>query len=573
MKKCYYILLIILCLLPVSVTACRNHSTESDTDFDTETVQTLTPEKTETDTASVPAALEEDEVTRNLHLLQNGDTKPLVGLSFGDVLDYDGYKISGWSYTESGTETRYRREDCAYGDVDLIFGGKGNGFSGLKILWGGNFCGIILGEDTMDTFTDVLGEPDTWEEESDSYETSRWAVWNFEDAVLSVRIKEGKVRAVKYLASGDIADAKETPETETDLWIDRMSGNGAAEVVYKWSACGTKNPDNGYAMYLPYDDDYDMSKVDAFVQNYLQEQGINKETPDGVSYNQNGDLFVEYYVDKEKGQYCFIVHLWAEYWLDYDNGISQYQDAVYCTTYTVHDDDKAGYVLREQNPVQNTNRERLYDRWGKRMIDVSYEYISQMPFPLITESWNFAAGLSSIPLIRNQKMWFYKEQAQFDTDGRFSSYIGKNDAEYTGEYFPYACRTVYDTDGRLKAIQEELQEEDIEREWGWWDDSIDYSGQIELAYYEDGTIKSVDYFRSSYTHGTTDSSGNIIYDQKGRMIYNDYYITHGDDASIYVYEEDADMPWCVLHWCSFAPGFEAAYLYLPSSDSRFPATG
>ncbi len=47
------------------------------------------------------------------------------------------------------------------------------------------------------------------------------------------------------------------------------------------------------------------------------------------------------------------------------------------------------------------------------------------------------------------------------------------------------------------------------------------------------------------------------------MIYNNYYITHGGDAGIYVYEEDSDMPWCVLHWCSFAPGFESGYLFLP----------
>ena len=197
------------------------------------------------------------------------------------------------------------------------------------------------------------------------------------------------------------------------------------------------------------------------------------------------------------------------------------------------------------------------------MADVSYEYISQMPFPLITESWNFTAGFSSIPLIRNQKMWFYKEQAQFDANGRFISYIGQNDTEYTREFFPYPCRTVYDTDDRLKAIQEELQEEDTEKDWGWWDDRIDYSGQIAFDYYEDGTIKSADYVRSSYTHGTTDSSGTIVYDKKGRMIYNDYYITHGNDAGIYLYEEDSDMPWCVLCWCSFAPGFETAYLFLP----------
>ena len=162
-------------------------------------------------------------------------------------------------------------------------------------------------------------------------------------------------------------------------------------------------------------------------------------------------------------------------------------------------------------------------------------------------------------------MWFYKEYAHFDADGSF--FIDNNNPKYPEEFFPYSCRTVYDTDGRLTAIQEERQEEDIEKEWGSRDGSVDYSGQIAFDYYEDGTIKSADYVRSSYTHGgTTDTRGNIVYDQKGRMIYNEYYVTHGGDASIYLYEENSDMPWCELCWCSYAPGFEAVYLFLPASE-------
>ena len=561
MKRHTQILLMILCLLSASLTACGEHGTKSDINDHAETPQAPAMEETEvlTDTTSVPSNLEADEVTRNLLAMQKGDTKSLVGLSFGDAMDYNGYKICGWS----DDKTWYRRNDCVYGDVKFVFGGKRNGFSGLELSWSGNFCGIILGEDTIDTFTDILGKPnDTWEEKISGDETSSWAVWNFENANLSVRIYEGKVCSVEYHASVEIADTKETPEEETDFRIDCRDKNGFAEQVYKWMSYGS-NPDHGYASYHPYDDDYDMSKVDTFVQDYLRGQGIDKEAPDGVSYNQNGDLFVEYYVDSDKGQYCFIVHLWGEYWLDYDNGVSQYQDAVYCTTYTLCDEDQAGYVLYEQDTTQTTNRERLYDIWGKKMADVSYEYISQMPFPLITESWNLTSGFSPISLLRNQKTWFYKERSQFDADGRFVAYIGSNGTEYTGEYFPYPCKIIYGKDDRIMAIQEELQEEDIERGWGYWDDSIDYSGQIAFTYYEDGTIKNVDYFRSSYTHGTGDSSGNIVYDQKGRMIYNDYYVTHGGDAGIYVYEEDSRMPWCELHWCSFVNGFEDAYLFLP----------
>lgn len=186
-----------------------------------------------------------------------------------------------------------------------------------------------------------------------------------------------------------------------------------------------------------------------------------------------------------------------------------------------------------------------------------------MPFPLVTESWNLNENFIPPVLIRNQKTWFYKEQAEFDEQGKFIAYRGSIDDERGGEYLYYPCRTKYDADGRLHAIQEEQQEYDIEEGWGWRDENIDYSGQIEFSYDKNGTIKHVDYLRSFYTHGTTDSSGVIEYDEKGRMIYNNYYITHGSDAGIFLYEKDSAMPWCVFHWCSYQRGFEGIYLFLP----------
>lgn len=575
----------VICLLSVVVSSCKKADTYTEMPEETETEkETLClEEQTEQDTENMFFEPEEDTTAQNLLCLKNADTRALVGLSFGDALDYDGYEMRRWSEDEV---CYYRQESCAYADVGLVFGGRGNGFSGLKQYWSGNFFGIILGEDTIDAFTDVLGEPDTWEEKASGRETALWAVWNFEDAMLSVRINEGKVRAIVYLANGTIADAQETPSDETDLGKDCQTVQACVEAVYNWSACRPdgglmelengqlgynwsafrSSSEEGYAMYSPYDDEYDAGKVEAFVQDYLLSQGIDKKTPDGTVHNQNGDLFVEYYVDKENAEYCFIVHLWGEYWLDYDNGISAYQDEVYCTTHTLKEEDIAGYVLCEQDTDRQTAQERLYDIWGKKVAEVSYEYIPEMPFPLVTQEWNFTAGFSPVPLIRNQKMWFYKEQAQFDVEEKFCAYANVANKESDGsEYFPYSCRTVYDTDGRLQAIQEELLEEDIENKWGWWDDSIDYSGQVAFDYDTDGIIKHAEYVRSSYTHGTTDSSGTIDYDENGRMIENDYYITHGGHTDIFLYEGDSTMPWCVLHWCSFEPGFENIYLFLPKS--------
>lgn len=51
------------------------------------------------------------------------------------------------------------------------------------------------------------------------------------------------------------------------------------------------------------------------------------------------------------------------------------------------------------------------------------------------------------------------------------------------------------------------------------------------------------------------------YDEKGRMILNDYYITHGGHTNIFVYKDDSDLPWACLNWCSYTPGFTNVYLF------------
>lgn len=73
----------------------------------------------------------------------------------------------------------------------------------------------------------------------------------------------------------------------------------------------------------------------------------------------------------------------------------------------------------------------------------------------------------------------------------------------------------------------------------------------------------MEYIRSPNRYGTFDSRGDIEYDEKGRMLSNEYYVTHGEHMDIYLYEEDSDMPWGVIRWCCSAPGFEDIYLFLP----------
>ena len=80
----------------------------------------------------------------------------------------------------------------------------------------------------------------------------------------------------------------------------------------------------------PHDDEYDVEKKEEALQGYLKVQGIDR-TDLEISYNQQGEPLIEYYVDDSIKQYCFILHLWGDYWEDYEKGISKYQDAILCS--------------------------------------------------------------------------------------------------------------------------------------------------------------------------------------------------------------------------------------------------
>lgn len=499
----------------------------------------------------------DDEETRNLLSLRDGDTQSLVGVSFGDVFDYDNYVDAG---SRDGARM-YHLKDGEAGGLYFLFNGKGNGFSGLiqfAAFTGGDFLGISVGEDSVEKIADVLGSPTALKSEKTYNGRENWAIWEFETASLSVRVKDGIIQTVEYLAKEDIADAPELPEEQTDLGRDRRETLGRVETIYNWSAYGSTS-EGSYAVCDPRDVDYDENTADEFIREYLLSQGIHKEEPDRISYDQNGDVLAECYVDEEKGEYCIILHIWGNWLVDFDAGTRRYLDALYCTAHTLDEEDIYGYMIYEEDASQGRRWERLYDNNRKKMAEVIYEYISETPFPMVLASWNLDAFHPKL-LIRNQKTWFFKGAAIFDKAGRFTAYDGGVDQ---GEYLPDSCRTIYDEEGRLTAIQEELQEEDKEEGWGWWDESVDYSGQIEIWYRDDGTVSNMEYIRSPNRYGTFDSRGDIEYDEKGRMLSNEYYVTHGEHMDIYLYEEDSDMPWGVIRWCCSAPGFEDIYLFLP----------
>lgn len=527
-------------------------------------------EQEEADVADVEQAAEplenparRDPKNAKLLCLESGDMKTLLGISFGDRIDYTRFECSGWGrFGPLYCEIDAREGSRAY----FFFQGKGHGFGGFEVTnMNLGFLGLDQREDKLVRLTDLFGNPDDFEI-NDSIMT---ATWDFDMASLNVVIRNKYISSVEYLAADGVADGVEIPWEQTGLGMDLQGDYDYLENIYQWEATCGSDANDTEASYHPYDDDYDTGYVGIFVEEYLKKQGIRKTEPDGTVYNRRREPLVEYYIEEPENKYCFVVHLWGDYWLDYEAGTSEYRDAVYCTTHVLEESDQTGTLLYNIDEENGITRERLYDTEGMRKADVSYTNMVGAPISLITDYWYIDTGYDAGRgvLCRSQKFWFDEKQAEFDESGRFVRYQGICETDENGDgnlpqggmtiydgYFDHPCTCSYDEKGRLKIIEEDLLPEDEEYE-------RENSGQVEFQYDENGVLKESEYNLSSWTHGTSDSSGTIEYDEKGRMILNNYYITHGGHKDIFLYKDDSDLPWACLNWCSYAPGFTNVYLF------------
>lgn len=507
-----------------------------------------------------------DPKNAKLLCLESGDMETLLGLSFGERIDFTRFVCSGSGrfgplYCEIDAQEGSR----AY----FFFQGKGHGFGGFEV-WNMElgFLGLVQNKDKLERLVDLFGEPDETGVYSkvDSIDT---AIWHFEKASLEVHIRNGYINSAEYVAADGVADGVEIPWEQTELAKDSQENYDDLEKIYQWEAICNSDANDTEASYHPNDDDYDVGYVGTFVEEYLKKQGIRKTEPDGTVFNRRGKPLVEYYIEEAENKYCFIVHLWGDYWLDYEAGTSEYRDAVYCTTHVLEESDQTGTLLYNIDEENGITRERLYDTEGMRKADVSYENMIGAPFSLITDYWHIDTGYDAgiDVLCRSQKFGFDEKQTEFDESDRFLRYQGNCETDENGDcnlssggmtvyggYFDHPCTCSYDEKGRLKTIEEELLTEDEEYE-------RENSGWAEFQYDENGFLTESEYGLSHWTHGTYDSGGTIEYDEKGRMIRNDYYVTHGGHTDVFLYDEDSNLPWACFNWCSFAPGFTNVYLF------------
>lgn len=70
--------------------------------------------------------------------------------------------------------------------------------------------------------------------------------------------------------------------------------------------------------------------------------------------------------------------------------------------------------------------------------------------------------------------------------------------------------------------------------------------KVDYIYRDDGTLFYRKYWHTTYLYMTKDHILRSYYDEKERVVFEDGYITSGDQEYYYIYEGDSDVPICKL---------------------------
>ncbi|MDF2542841.1 MAG: hypothetical protein K0S47_2559 [Herbinix sp.] len=287
-------------------------------------------------------------------------------------------------------------------------------------------------------------------------------------------------------------------------------------------------------IYLGYN--MDEKDRDTFIKAYLQERGIEKEEPDGVSYY-NGKKITEYYRNDELRKVCFVLRPLGD----------SSTDGCFCVTLNMDDMKTIGNISYRSDQEKDTVNESLYDTNGKQTAQIAYRYAPYAPFPLITEfedENNYIDTIGDV-LYRSQKFWLYERLAKFDEAGKWIGYDGDIYQPDSIKSY-YTCS--YDSSGKLIKIEGDFSKSNIESniDKDLKDKNNEVKSDITLCYQQNGKLDTVKYQRSPLVYGTTDQTGEIHYDEAGRILYEDSYITHGTINKFYLYKDDERTPWACI---------------------------
>lgn len=283
----------------------------------------------------------------------------------------------------------------------------------------------------------------------------------------------------------------------------------------------------------------DEKQQESLVNEYLRKMNTYKETPDSVTYV-NGKSLVDYYSDKANDKMSFVFHFYIDNIESQAENTNASQDTIICTTINLNDFQKIGYLSYTCDDQQRTNHESLLDAKKNLIASIDYQYLNSIPFPFITkyEDAGTHNDITDDVLNINQKFWIYKDNAEFDNTGKWTGYAA--DIYNINSGYDFIC--TYDTNEYLVKITGEM------------DNNPDIPNKVNLIYQKSGFLDTVDYTRPSTIYGTADSSGEMHYDDKGRMVYGENYITHGTQYVFYLYNGEDKRPWICIHLDSMSWG-------------------
>lgn len=138
--------------------------------------------------------------------------------------------------------------------------------------------------------------------------------------------------------------------------------------------------------------------------------------------------------------------------------------------------------------------------------------------------------------------------------------VGERDWEGNAAF---SMKSVYGTDGAdaVEDFEEEVEytetgKPDSYRSQGLWEHRRNEDGALEqvavsvlkldYVYRDDGTLYYRNYTHDPFLFGTTLCSLESYYDERGRVIYESGYITHGELEYFYIYGDEGEKPQYLL---------------------------
>lgn len=347
---------------------------------------------------------------------------------------------------------------------------------------------------------------------------------------------------------------------EMDLKATAELGNAKVEKVYRWIGSREGDCVFGKDIVNPLADageegDYDEERITIQTAEYLKEQGFGGQEPISVE-EENGNWRLECYMDGGKRKICLIMRFYG--------GENHTLETVCCAVRSFAEtDDYYGELLVSSDETQGITSEKYYNPAGMKCGEVSYVYRKGIPFRFITKK----DGLQYYFPWMNDTTMFLEDYCEFDNAGIFMGTRKINESEEM--VFPYlsgVCDCVYEENGRLAAV-EEIRQEDMEPQEMWtvkdgWTDRI--SGELTFEYDDSGNVCIVEYQRLSLAYGTWKSSGCVVYDRQGRLLYDSCFSAFGcsPDCYIYLYKENESRPWMYVDWSTYsAEGFEDIIMF------------